>query len=296
MKPLVFHFPDDDSLAQKLRGHLDVELGELEWHRFPDRESLVTLRGDCDGRDVAVICTLCDPDTKSLPLYFAARTARELGARRVGLVAPYLGYMRQDQRFHPGQSRSAHAYAKFLSASFDWLVTVDPHLHRLGSLEEIFSIPAVAITAMPAVGDWIRKHVQNPVLVGPDRESAQWAEQVARSLNAPWIVLDKVRSGDREVTVSAPDPAVIRSGNPVIIDDIVSSGRTLAEVIGGLGALGVNDVTCVVVHALFAEGAEKALLEAGARRIVSTNTAPHPTNDIDVAPLITAAIDRFLPR
>jgi ribose-phosphate pyrophosphokinase len=243
-----------------------------------------------------VICTLSDPDTKSLPLYFAAHTARELGARRVGLVAPYLGYMRQDQRFHPGQSRSAHAYAKFLSASFDWLVTVDPHLHRLGSLEEIFSIPAVAITAMPAVSDWIRKHVQNPVLVGPDRESAQWAEHVARSLDAPWIVLDKIRSGDREVKVSAPDPAVIRSGNPVIIDDIVSSGRTLAEVIGGLGALGVNNVTCVVVHALFAEGLKKALLDAGARRIVSTNTVPHATNDIDVAPLIIAAIDRFLLR
>lgn len=296
MKPLAFHFPDDDRLAQKLTGAMNAEAGALEWHRFPDRESLVTLRGDCAGRDVILICTLTDPDAKSLPLYFSAVTARELGARRVGLVAPYLGYMRQDQRFRPGQSRSAHAYAKFLSATFDWLVTVDPHLHRLGSLDEIFSIPAASISAMPAVGDWIRTHVQNPVLVGPDRESAQWAERVAHSLGAPWVVLDKVRSADREVRVSAPDPCVIRSGNPVIIDDIASSGRTLAEVIGGLAALGVDNVTCVVVHALFAAGADKALLDAGARHIVSTNTVPHATNDIDVAPLIITAIDRFLPR
>ncbi|HEU4879123.1 MAG TPA: ribose-phosphate pyrophosphokinase [Gemmatimonadaceae bacterium] len=296
MKPLVFHFPDDDGLAQRLVGHLDVERGALEWHRFPDRESLVTLRGDCAGRDVVVICTLSDPDTKSLPLYFAACTARELGARRVGLVAPYLAYMRQDQRFLPGQSRSADAYAKFLSASFDWLVTVDPHLHRLGSLGEIFSIPAAAVSAMPAVSDWIRNHVQNPVLVGPDRESAQWAETVARSLGAPCIVLDKVRSGDRDVRVTAPDPTVVRRGNPVVIDDIASSGRTLAQVAKGLVALGVENLTCVIVHALFVDKADEAVLAAGARRIVSTNTVSHASNGIDVAPLMSSAIRQFLPQ
>jgi ribose-phosphate pyrophosphokinase len=296
MRPLVFHFPDDELLAQKLTASLDAEVGGLEWHRFPDRESLITLHGDCTGRDVIVVCTLTDPDAKSLPLYFLAVTARELGADRVGLIAPYLGYMRQDQRFRAGQSRSAHAYAKFLSANFDWLVTVDPHLHRLASLEEIFSIPAVSITAMPAVSDWIREHVQNPVLVGPDRESVQWTENVARSLDAPWVVLDKVRSGDRQVRVSALDPAVIHGRTPVIIDDIASSGRTLAEVLSGLTMLGAADVTCVIEHALFAEGADKVLLDAGARRIVSTNTVPHATNSIDVGSLIVAGIDRLLPR
>jgi ribose-phosphate pyrophosphokinase len=294
MKPLVFHFPDDAHLAQKVIASVDAERGELQWHRFPDRESLITLHGDCAGRDVIVTCTLNDADTKSLPLYFAAVTARELGARRVGLVAPYLGYMRQDHRFHPGQSRSAHAYAKLLSANFDWLVTVDPHLHRIASLEEIFSIPAVAISAMPAVTEWIRRHVRNPVLVGPDSESAQWAERVARSLNAPCVVLEKVRSGDREVRVSAPDPAVIRDGHPVIVDDIVSSGHTLAKVLRELATLGFDNATCITVHALFAEGADDALRDAGARHIVSTNTVFHATNDIDVAPLLIAEILRSL--
>ena len=296
MKPLVFRFPDDDRLTQKLIEHLDAEVGTLEWHRFPDRESLITLHGDCAGRDVVVICTLSDPDAKSLPLYFAASAARELGARRIGLVAPYLGYMRQDQRFRPGESRSAHSYAKFLSATFDWLVTIDPHLHRLGSLDEIFSVPAVAVSAMPAVSDWIRSHVQNPVLLGPDRESAQWAERVALSLGAPCVVLDKVRSGDRDVKVSAPNPAIMRSGNPVIVDDIASSGHTLAQVLGQLAALGVHNITCVVVHALFAEAADEAILAAGARQIISTNTVPHATNGIDVAPLISSALDRLLAR
>ena len=294
MKPLVFHFPNDAHLAHRLIASIDADLGELEWHRFPDGESLITLHGDCAGRDVLVMCTLNDADTKSLPLHFAAVTARELGARRVGLVAPYLSYMRQDHRFHPGQSRSAHAYAKFLSASFDWLVTVDPHLHRIASLDEIFSIPAVSVSAMPAVTAWIRDHVRNPVLVGPDSESAQWAERVAASLNAPCVVLEKVRSGDREVSVSAPDPTVIRSGNPVIVDDIISSGHTLAEVLRELAALGSDNATCITVHALFSEGAYDALRGAGAQRIVSTNTVSHATNEIDVAPLLIPEILRLL--
>jgi ribose-phosphate pyrophosphokinase len=294
MMPLIFHFPDDEAMAQKLIASLDAQAGVLEWRHFPDRESLITLHGECAGRDVIIVCTLTDPDAKMLPLHFSAATVRELGARRVGLVAPYLGYMRQDHRFLPGQSRSAHAFAKLLSTSFDWLVTVDPHLHRISSLDEIFSIPATSVSAMPAVSEFIAAHVQNPVLIGPDRESAQWAERVARSLNVPWVVLEKTRSGDRQVKVSRLDPGLVHNRNPVIIDDIASSGHTLAEVLKGLTPLGLDNVTCIVVHALFSEGAESVLRSAGARHIVSTNTVKHATNRIDVAPLISSALCRIL--
>lgn len=294
MKPLLFHFPDDEPMAQRLIAGVDAQPGTLEWRHFPDRESLITLHDDCSGRDVIVVCTLTDPDAKTLPLYFCAATARELGARRVGLVAPYLGYMRQDHRFHPGQARSAHLFSKLLSASFDWLVTVDPHLHRIGSLDEVFSIPAISISAMPAVSEFVAAHVPDPVLIGPDRESAQWVERVARSLNIPSLVLDKIRSGDRQVTVSALDPELLQQRNPVIIDDIASSGHTLAEVLKELAPLALGEVTCVVVHALFSEEAQSVLRRAGARHIVSTNTVKHATNGIDVAPLIAAALGGFL--
>lgn len=293
MKPLLFHFPDDEPMAQKLCAALDAQPGILEWRRFPDRESLITLHDDCSGRDVIVVCTLTDPDAKTLPLYFSAVTARELGARRVGLVAPYLGYMRQDHRFHPGQSLSAHAFARLLSSCFDWLVTVDPHLHRIGSLEKIFPIPATAVSAMPAVSDFIAANVPNPILVGPDSESSQWVEVVARSLNVPWLVLDKLRSGDRQVKVSGLDLELIHDRTPVIIDDIASSGHTLAEVLKGLTPLRLDDVACIVVHALFSDGAESVLRRAGGRNIISTNTVKHPTNGIDVAPLIATALHRY---
>lgn len=277
-------------MAQRLSHAIGAESGTLDWHRFPDRESLITLQGDCDGRDVVIVCTMTDPDAKTLPLYFAARTARELGARRVGLVAPYLAYMRQDQRFSIGQAVSAQAYAQLLSTSFDWLITVDPHLHRIPSLGHVFSIPATAVSAMPAVSEWIRNHIAAPVIIGPDSESAQWVECVARDLHAPYVVLEKTRHGDRDVEVSPIDPTAVHGHNPVIIDDIASSGRTLVQTLLRLRALGSSEPACVIVHAVLAEDAEGALRSAGASRIASTNTVPHATNEIDVAPLIAKAL------
>jgi ribose-phosphate pyrophosphokinase len=294
LKPIVFSFPGDEGVARELVAALGAEQGNLDWHRFPDRESLMTLQADCNQRDVILVCTLTDPDSKALPLHFCVATARDMGARKVGLVAPYLGYMRQDRQFAQGQASSARDFARFISSDFDWIVTVDPHLHRLKDLGEVYSIPAVATSGMPAISDWIRQSVQNPVIIGPDRESAQWAQRVAQSLDVPWTALDKIRSGDRSIKVSAPDPEIIRNRNPVIIDDIVSSGHTLAGVLAGLGAMGAPDVTCVIVHALFAEGAESILRAAGARRVVSTNTVAHATNAIDIAPSLVAAVKPLL--
>jgi ribose-phosphate pyrophosphokinase len=294
MKPLIYLFPDDEVFARKLLQHLDAERDTFDWGRFPDRESLITLHGDCKGRDVIIVCTLTDADVKTLPLYFLVATARELGARRVGLVAPYLAYMRQDERFHPGQSRSAHSYAELLSTMFDWLVTVDPHLHRITSLDEIYSIPVETVSAMPAVAAWIQANIKSPVLIGPDSESSQWVDRVAQAVGAPSVILEKVRHGDRHVEVSELDPALVGARTPIVLDDIASSGRTFVEVLKKLSAAGIGGATCIVVHALFADRAEETLIAAGAGRVVSTNTVPHETNAIDVAPLVAAAIARFV--
>lgn len=294
MKPLLFHFPDDARLARSICERIDAQPGELEWHLFPDRESLVTLKTDCANRDVVFVCSLTRPDAKTLPLYFAADVARELKARRVGLVAPYLGYMRQDHRFARGQAVSAHAYARLLSTTFDWVVAVDPHLHRIKTLDEIFTIPATAVSAMPAISDWIGDCVTRPVIIGPDLESGQWVQQVATELDAPFAVLEKTRYGDRNVKVSAVDPLLLNKRTPVLLDDIASSGHTLAEALKSLAPHGLHDATCVVVHGLFGDGAEALVRDAGATRIASTNTVAHSTNAIDVSALIAVAVNSHL--
>jgi ribose-phosphate pyrophosphokinase len=291
---ILVPFPEMKTLARSLAPALDADLCPLDWHRFPDGESLMTLPDDMRDADVAILATLRDPDRLALPLRFAAKTARELGARNVGLIAPYLGYMRQDRRFHDGQAVSAKLFAGFLAESFDWLVTVDPHLHRIARLEDIFSIPAERVASAPLLAKWIRTNLPDAVLLGPDSESQQWVTEVARLAARPYEVLRKIRTGDHEVDISVPESAALLEGTPVILDDIASSGRTMARAVEQLLAAGTGSPVCLAIHAVFAEGAHDVIMSAGAARIVTTDTIPHPSNAIGTAAVLAKSLRSFV--
>ena len=115
--------------------------------------------------------------------------------------------MRQDIAFHPGEGVTARYFGKLVSQTVDWMVTVDPHLHRLDSLDGIYSIPTTIARAAPAIAQWIAAEVAHPVLVGPDAESVQWVAAVAEACGAPFVILEKTRRGDRDVSVSSPAAA-----------------------------------------------------------------------------------------
>jgi len=237
-----------------------------------------------------------DPDAKILQLYFTGVAARELGARAVGLVAPYLTYMRQDKRFQPGEAVTSSSFARLLCGFVDWLVTVDPHLHRHASLAELYTVPATAVHAAPAISDWIRNNIELPVLIGPDEESAQWVSEVARSASAPFLVLEKLRKGDHAVEVSVPDVQAWRKHTPVLVDDIISTGRTMIETLGHLQRAGLRPAECVGVHAVFAGNAYEDLLAARTVRVATCNTISHLSNAIDLSAAITNATAAYLDR
>ena len=294
MSTIVFSFAQDARIGRSLAHAIGAEHHDVEIHRFPDGETRVRLPADCAKKRVILMCGGGDANANALPLSFAAHAARAMGASKVGLVAPYLAYMRQDTKFRSGEAISALAYGQFLSSSFDWMVTVDPHLHRIQSLDEVFSIRTECVSSVPAISGWIAANVQEPIIIGPDSESMQWASAVAKRIGVPWTVLNKVRTGDRQVSVSLPDPELLRDRSPVIIDDIASSGRTLVEAFNGLRSLASRPVTCVVVHALLTPDAEASIKSAAVARFVSTNTVAHPTNAIDIVPLIAERIRPML--
>ena len=283
MRPLVYAMPGNAAFAAGLAAAWPADLGPLDVHPFPDGESLVRLGVSPAGRDVALVCTLHDPDAQVLPLLFAAGTARSLGARSVGLVAPYLAYMRQDKRFHAGEAVSAVHFAEILSGRFDWLTTVDPHLHRVRHLGEIYSIPTRVVPAAASLARWVVDHVERPLLVGPDEESRQWVAQVADAAWAPYVILEKHRSGDRTVELRQVDLAAWRHCTPVLVDDIISSAGTLIEATRSLREQGLAPPICLAVHAVFAPLAYWGLLEAGAAKVVTANTIEHASNAIDLS-------------
>jgi len=286
---LILPLPGNEIFGKRLAIAGGFELGALEMRRFPDGERYVRIDADPKGRPVDIVSS--HGDEHFLTMAFTADALRDLGAAEVNLVAPYLGYMRQDARFRPGEAITSRTFARLVSSTVDRLVTVDPHLHRFGALEELYDIPCTALQAASLIGDWISREVAAPLIIGPDAESEQWAEEVASRAAAPYVVLAKRRHGDRQVEIAMPDLQGHRGRQPVMIDDIASSGRTLVAVSAELRKQGFPSPVCAVTHAIFA-GDAFAQVAAAATRVVSTDTFIHETNAITIAPLIAEALTK----
>lgn len=285
--------PGCEDHARRLGARLALDVIEPHLRQFPDGEVYVRLpREHLDGR--AVIVGNLSHDN-FLRVAFLAGTARDLGATQIGLVAPYLAYMRQDSVFNPGEGVTQRYFAKLVCSFADWLVTVDPHLHRVSSLDGIYTVPTTIAHAAPAIARWISTEVQKPVLVGPDAESEQWVAAVAANCGAPFVILEKTRRGDRDVSISSPERAW-NGHTPVVIDDIVSTGRTMLEATKQLRAAGSAPPVCVAIHAVFADAVHDELVAAGARGIVTCDTIPHASNRICVADALADATRGMLQR
>lgn len=290
---LVFAMPGNDALADALASVAGSSSARIEFHRFPDGESHVRIGGEPKNQDIFLVCTLAHPDEQFLPLVFAARTIRAAGAKSVTLVAPYLAYMRQDRAFHTGEAISSRIFADLIGREFDRLLTVDPHLHRYASLDEIYKIPARVVHAGAMIGTWVRDHVSAPVVLGPDEESTQWVEKIARVARCPWAVFGKERSGDREVRLSAPALKPFGKRTPVLVDDIISSGATMIEAAKMLIAAGMPPPHCIAVHGLFGE-ATVAQLHGVMRSLLTTDSIPNPYARLKIAPLIAEQLAQSL--
>lgn len=286
---MILAFPDYLTQAQRLAARLDVPLAELTLHHFPDGESLVRLPPALPEH--VIICrSLNQPNDKLIELLLCATTARELGARRVTLVAPYLCYMRQDIANQPGEAVSQRIIGKLLAGLFDDVITVDPHLHRISSLNQAIPIQnAISLTAADEIGRFLKQKLKQAVLLGPDSESEQWVSAIANNIGFGYAIADKKRRGDKQVELSLPDRD-FRNMPAVIIDDMASTGRTLAAAARLLQAAGCNELYAVVTHALFCGDAETHILQAGFRSVWSTDSINHPSSCIQLDDLLARAI------
>ncbi len=292
MTALLFNLDSDPQLSQQLARLLDAEEGVISQRRFPDQETYLRIDNDCQGRPCIIYCNLYQPNAKIMPLLFLVETLRELGASRVALVTPYLCYMRQDKRFLPGECVNARPFAKLISNYFDYLVTIDPHLHRIHALEEVYSIPTHIVRAAPLIARWVVEHVDKPVFFGPDSESEQWVAEVALRANAPAVVMSKTRRGDRDVEISGPELDGWRDHTPVLVDDIISSGKTMLNTLIKLRQAGLKRGYCIGVHGIFADRAYAELQHEA--DVVTTATIPHASNDIAIIDALAEPLRQWL--
>ncbi|AZZ93902.1 ribose-phosphate diphosphokinase [Hahella sp. KA22] len=286
---LLYNLAPGHPVAERLAAAPGMDVGNYQLRQFPDGETYIRIEGETPKK--AIVCAdLSNPDQKILPVLLFAATLRDLGVEHITLVAPYLPYMRQDIRFHPGEGVTSRYFARMISAHFDRLLTIDPHLHRYHSLDELYTIPARSLAAAPAIADWIRTHLDKPVIVGPDSESDQWVSHVAELAGCDRLVFSKTRLGDKDVIIDATNAEKYREYSPVMVDDIISTGRTMIEAAAELVAAGLHRPVCIGVHAVFADDAYHAIQAAPIERTVSCNTVIHATNGIDVGELLLQAL------
>ncbi len=286
---LILFSPMEHPMSVLLSQHLHAEIGEVENRLFPDGESYLKVCSLVRGKHCLILMDLVNPDTKYLPLIFLANTLKELGALSVGLVAPYLCYMRQDKRFNEGEAITSKIFAKALSDNVDWLVTVDPHLHRYESLSEIYTIPTRVVRAASAIAEFLKKE-DDLLLVGPDSESEQWVSRIANYAGHPYLIGEKVRSGDRNVHVEIQGVQAYVDKKVFVIDDVISSGHTILECVNELKSKGIQHIGCITVHGLFADEADSMLVMCGLKELISCNTVPHTSNVIDVSEGVADAV------
>ncbi|NLF53850.1 MAG: ribose-phosphate diphosphokinase [Thauera phenolivorans] len=289
---LLLHFDDETEAAARLAQAGGFACACIERHRFPDDELRLRLPPRLPPQ-VLLLRSLHRPNEKLVELMLAARGARALGAQRLGLVAPYLAYMRQDFAFREGEVVSQRIVGDFLAVLFDALLTVDPHLHRIDHLAEAVPLgDAVALSAAPLLGELVAARRPDALLLGPDEESAQWVEAAAAAGGLAHAVCVKTRHGDREVDIALP-PLAFRDRPVVLLDDVASSGRTLARAAALLQAAGASSIDVAVTHALFAADALDAILAAGVGEVWSTDCINHSSNALSVAPLLAEALRRI---
>jgi len=289
---LLLCLEDELGLARHIAQAAGMPLACIERHVFPDGEIKLRLPTALP-QGVVVLRSLHQPNTKLVELLLTARTARQLGATHLTLVAPYMAYMRQDVAFQPGEAVSQKIVGNHLADLFDAVITVDPHLHRVASLKEaVPTTQALALTAAPLLADFVHSQCPNALLIGPDEESEQWITSAAQQHGFDHGVCRKTRHGDRQVDISLPDVPVSNRA-VVLLDDIASSGHTLAQAARLLLQAGARSVDVAVTHALFSGDALEVVRHAGVGRIWSTDSVPHVSNRVSIAPLLAAALHQL---
>jgi ribose-phosphate pyrophosphokinase len=277
---IIFSFSGHDALASNIAAKQNSTIGEYSLHQFPDGESYARVLCDCSGKEAIVVANMHKPNDKLLPLSFLCDAIRRQGASKITLIAPYLPYMRQDIQFNPGESITSRVFAKFVSSTVDKLITIDPHLHRYKSLDEIYTCETVTLSAMAAVAEWINANISNPLIIGPDSESEQWAKTTAENIHCDFLVLEKHRHGDRDVDIDMPDISRFSDHTPVLVDDIISTGRTMIETATHLQEMGLRRPVCIGVHGVFSEDDYQKLCAAYVEQVVTCDTVVHESNGI----------------
>lgn len=276
------------TIAQDLSQELKQPLLNTEMKRFPDDEFYIRILDDISGEDVVIVQTTY-PDTKIVELLLIQDALHEAGAETITVVIPYFGYSRQDKKFKDGEPISARALAKHISAHADAVITIDPHKEHL---LDFFTVPAFSCSVVDEIAKYISKKDVDFILA-PDKGAKQRAQQAAHLIGCDYDYMEKTRIDGTTITIK-PKKINVKNKNVVILDDIISTGGTMAKSIAELKNQGAKQVYVACTHGLFIGDAIKKLLDSGCDEIISTDTIQNRYSKVKSAPCFSKTILEIL--
>ena len=288
-KMLVIPGPASQGLGKKIAELLNAQTINVIHKKFPDGESYIRLEGKVKN-EVAIIQTTSPPqDTNLLQLLLMADTARDLGAKKILTVIPYLAYSRQDRRFLSGEAFSIETVAKLLKESgVDQLLTINVHDQKTLSK---FPFPARSISAIPLLAEYFRSRgLQGAFVLAPDEGAKDHAIAADKILKGGCGWRHKKRDRYTGKISFREEEFDVKGKDAIIFDDIISTGSTTAAAVKMLKTQGARRVYSACVHPLLIGEAEKKIIQSGAEEIVGTDCAPSRVSKVSVAPLITEAL------
>ncbi len=273
MKPILLTLYSEGELLDNLRMQLHADSLPVILHESADEETYIKIQGQIRGRLCLIFESLYNPNFKILPLLFLVRTLRDLGAQKIGLIAPFLPYTQND-------NNSCRYFATLLSEYVDWVISVDVHWQKL-SLKEIYTIPTQLVSVEEEMAEWVGAKVKKPLILSFHHKTQNWIKQVAASIEAPYFNLDTL--GRYKTSAGFSEIYSYQSYTPILMDDVITSGKKMLKAVQRLEAMGLKPPVCLVIHGLFVQDAYESLLIAGAKRIITCNTIPHASNRIDLS-------------
>ena len=268
------------TIAEDISKKLQAPLAELISKRFPDNELYIRILDDISGEDVIIVQTTY-PDPNIVELFLLQNAVKEAGAKKITVIIPYLGYGRQDKKFEDGEPISAKAIANLVSLNADEIITIDPHKEHI---LDFFTMPAFSCSAVSELAKFLKKKDVDLVLA-PDKGALDRAKQASMIIGCDFDYMEKIRIDGTTVEIK-PKNLDAQDKNVAIIDDIISTGGTMAKSIKELKKHGAKKIFVSCTHGLFAGDAVKKLVSAGCDEIISTDTIVSEFSKVRVSPCI----------
>lgn len=267
-------------VAKQLSSMMKATLVKTTVKRFPDDELYLRIEEDISGEEIIIVQTTY-PDPNIIELFLLQNAAKEADVKKITVVIPYMGYARQDVKFNDGEPISAKLFAELISINADQIITVDPHKEHI---LDFFNVPAVSCSAIKEIARYLKGKKIDMVLA-PDKGALNRAKQATSIIGCDFDYMEKTRIDGTTVEIK-PKNLDVKNKNVAIIDDIISTGGTMATSIKELKKNGADKIFVACTHGLFAGEAIKKLDLAGCDEIISTDTIENKYSKVQIAPCI----------